>query len=97
MLNIRILYLFTGHFGPPTINIGIFLAFLIATFVSILDSIGDYYACARMADVPPPPKHAVNRGIAIEGICTALAGAVGCGHATSTIGANIGAIGITRV
>jgi nucleobase transporter 1/2 len=65
--------------------------------MSILDSIGDYYACAKVTRVPAPPKHAVNRGILIEGICTFLSGAVGCGHATSTYGGSIGAIGVTKV
>ena len=65
--------------------------------MSVLDSIGDYYACARVSRVPPPPAHAVNRGILIEGACSFLSGAVGCGHATTTYGGNIGAIGVTKV
>ena len=70
---------------------------MIATMISILDSIGDYYACAKICRVPPPPSHAVNRGIMVEGLCSFLSGAVGCGHATSTNGGCIGAIGVTRV
>lgn len=50
-----------------------------------------------MCDVPPPPAHGVNRGTAIEGFCSAIAGTIGCGHATTTNGGNIGAIGVTRV
>ncbi|OWF43864.1 solute carrier family 23 member 1-like [Mizuhopecten yessoensis] len=88
---------YPGQFGSPIFETGAFSAFLIATFISILDSIGDYYACAMICNVPPPPAHGVNRGIAIEGLCTALSGAMGCGHATSTQGGNIGAIGITKV
>ncbi|XP_069107950.1 solute carrier family 23 member 2-like [Argopecten irradians] len=88
---------YPNQFGPPSFNAGIFIAFLIATVTSILDSIGDYYACARVCDVPPPPRHAVNRGIAIEGFGSILSGMIGCGHATTTSGGNIGAIGVTRV
>ncbi|KAJ8305015.1 hypothetical protein KUTeg_018598 [Tegillarca granosa] len=88
---------FTGQFGPPSFNAAVFIAFIIATITSILDSIGDYYACARMCNVPPPPSHAVNRGIATEGLCSLLSGAVGCGAANTTIGGNIGAIGVTKV
>ena len=73
------------------------LSFSIATFYSILDSIGDYHACARVCRVPPPPAHGANRGILIEGICTTLSGFVGCGHATSTYGGVIGAIGVSKV
>ncbi|XP_033762470.1 solute carrier family 23 member 1-like [Pecten maximus] len=88
---------YPNQFGTPYVNVGFFVAFLIGTIVSILDSIGDYNACARTCNVPPPAAHGINRGIAVEGICSAISGAIGCGHATSTIGANIGAVGVTRV
>ena len=32
-----------------------------ATLAGIIESIGDYYACARLAGAPPPPVHAINR------------------------------------
>ncbi|XP_060079224.1 solute carrier family 23 member 1-like [Ylistrum balloti] len=88
---------YPGQFGKISFSISAFVGFLVATIVSILDSIGDYYACAATCNVPPPPAQGVNRGIAIEGLCSALSGAVGCGHATTTYGGNIGAIGLTRV
>lgn len=91
----RVFYL--GQFGLIRFSISAFVGFFIATIVSILDSIGDYYACATTCRVPPPPAHAVNRGIAVEGLCTTLSGAVGCGHGTTTYGGNIGAIGLTKV
>lgn len=68
-----------------------------ATFVSILDSVGDYYACARICAVSPPPTHAVNRGIAIEGLLSFVAGSTGVGHATTSYGPNLGALGLTKV
>ena len=35
---------------------------LIAGVVSsAVESVGDYYACARMAGAPQPPSHAINR------------------------------------
>ena len=64
---------------------------------SIIDSIADYYACARMCHVPPPPVHAVNRGIMIEGLMSVVSGFYGTGHGTTTYGGNIGCIGITKV
>lgn len=87
----------TGQYGSFGFDITAFVGFILATIMSILDSVGDYYACARACGVPPPPAHGLNRGIAIEGLCSAISGAVGCGHATTTYGGNIGAIGITRV
>ncbi|KAL3863267.1 hypothetical protein ACJMK2_005032 [Sinanodonta woodiana] len=88
---------YPGQFGVPAFSLPAFLGFMLATLTSILDSIGDYYACAGMCRVPPPPAHAVNRGIAIEGFCTILSGLMGTGHATTTYGGNIGAIGMTKV
>lgn len=88
---------YPGQFGPPDFSVSVFVGFLIATIISVLDSIGDYYACAKTCNVPPPPNHATNRGIAIEGLCTFLSGIMGCGHATSTYGGNVGAVGITKV
>lgn len=88
---------YPGQFGPPDFSVSVFVGFLIATMISVLDSIGDYYACAKTCNVPPPPNHATNRGIAIEGLCTFFSGIMGCGHATSTYGGNVGAVGITKV
>ncbi|XP_033745342.1 LOW QUALITY PROTEIN: solute carrier family 23 member 1-like [Pecten maximus] len=88
---------YPGQFGTPLIRGDALLGFFIATMISILDSIADYYACAMACNVPPPPAHAVNRGIAVEGFCSFLAGTLGCGHATGSYGGNIGAIRITKV
>ncbi|XP_022341468.2 solute carrier family 23 member 2-like isoform X1 [Crassostrea virginica] len=88
---------YPGMHGPVSYSTPVFLGFLTATFLSILDSIGDYYACASMSLVPPPPQHAVNRGIMVEGIGTIISGAIGASQATTTYGGNIGAIGVTRV
>ena len=62
----------------------------------MVESIGDYYACARLSGAPPPPDHAINRGILIEGIGCVLAGIWGTGTGTTSYSENIGAIGITK-
>lgn len=64
---------------------------------SMIESVGDYYACARLAGAPPPPEHAVNRGIGMEGFGSLLAGMWGSGNGTTSYSENIGAIGITKV
>ncbi|XP_063409910.1 solute carrier family 23 member 1-like [Mytilus trossulus] len=88
---------YPGQFGGIGFNSGIFVAYLTATFTSVVDSIADYYACAKMSHIPPPPVHAVNRGISVEGIMCAVSGIFGTGHGTTTFGSHIGCIGITRV
>lgn len=87
----------SGQFGSLSFSPAAMIAFLVASLLSVLDSIGDYYACARMCRVPPPPSHAVNRGITIEGLCSIISGALGCGHGTSSYGTNTGGIGISKV
>lgn len=37
------------------------IGMLSAVVASIIESIGDYYACARLSCAPPPPIHAINR------------------------------------
>lgn len=64
---------------------------------SILESVGDYYACARLAGAPPPPKHAISRGIGMEGLGSLLAGAIGTGNGTTSFSENVAALGITKV
>ncbi|XP_052225861.1 solute carrier family 23 member 1-like isoform X4 [Dreissena polymorpha] len=88
---------YPGQFGAIGFSSNALVGCLLATVLSILDSVGDYFACARACHVPPPPRHAVNRGLAVEGVCTLLSGAVGCGHATTTYAGNIGAMGLTKV
>ena len=73
------------------------LGMLTGLLASLIESVGDYHACARLSGAPPPPKHAMNRGIAAEGIGVFVAGAFGCGIDTTAYGENIGAIGITKV
>ena len=70
---------------------------LAASVSSIIESIGDYYATASICDLPPPPKHAVNRGIATEGLGALVSGLVGAGHATTSYSGTVGFIGITGV
>ena len=39
------------------------LGMLAGVLASMIESVGDYYACARLAGAPPPPAHALNRGM----------------------------------
>lgn len=53
--------------------------------------------CCIRTGAPPPPVHAINRGIGFEGLGTVLAGLWGSGNGTNTFGENVGAIGVTKV
>ncbi|BFY97984.1 hypothetical protein BsWGS_01024 [Bradybaena similaris] len=88
---------YPGKFGPMSFSAAGFISFFVATIMSVLDSIGDYNACARAVRAPPPPTYAFNRGIAVEGFMSMLSGSMGCCHATVSYGGNIGAINMTGV
>jgi len=70
--------------GAPSLSLAMFVSMLAATIASILESVGDYYAAARACVVPAPPSHAINRGIAVEGLGSVLAGLFGAGHGTTS-------------
>ncbi|ELU11132.1 hypothetical protein CAPTEDRAFT_161086, partial [Capitella teleta] len=81
----------------PTFNVASIFGMLAGVLAGMIESIGDYYAAARMSGAPPPPLHATNRGVFIEGIGCFLAGWWGSGSGTTSYSENIGAIGITKV
>ncbi|XP_062954719.1 LOW QUALITY PROTEIN: solute carrier family 23 member 1-like [Cynocephalus volans] len=88
---------YPGQWGLPTISLAGVFGIIAGVISSMVESVGDYHACARMVGAPPPPKHAINRGIGIEGLGCLLAGAWGTGNGTTSFSQNIGALGITRV
>ncbi|XP_077923574.1 solute carrier family 23 member 1 isoform X5 [Halichoerus grypus] len=85
------------QWGLPTVTAAAVLGMFSATVAGIIESIGDYYACARLAGAPPPPVHAINRGIFTEGICCIIAGLLGTGNGSTSSSPNIGVLGITKV
>ncbi|XP_053374414.1 solute carrier family 23 member 2-like isoform X2 [Mercenaria mercenaria] len=88
---------YPGQWGLPTVSTASVFGMLAGVLASMIESVGDYYACARLSGAPPPPTHAINRGIGVEGIGCILAGAWGSGNGTTSYSENIGAIGITKV
>lgn len=94
-LMLRIPYPF--QWGWPTVSLTSILAMLPALFVNIVESVANYYTCARFANLTKPPPNAVNRGIGIQGISTIFAGFLGTGSGVSSSSENVGNIGITRV
>ncbi|CAB1322939.1 unnamed protein product [Coregonus sp. 'balchen'] len=85
------------QWGLPTVSLAGVVGILAGVISSMIESVGDYHACARLSGAPPPPKHAINRGIGIEGLGCLLAGAWGTGNGTTSYSENVGALGITKV
>lgn len=89
--------LYSGQFGLPTFTVAAVLGAISGSFASVIESVGDYYACARLSGADSPPKHAINRGIFVEGLCCLLSGTFGTACGLTSFSENIGAIGITKV
>ena len=85
------------QWGWPQFGFAAFIGMFAGYLASMVESIGDYYACARMSGAPVPDKKTVNRGILFEGIGCLIAGIFGTGNGTTSYSENIGAIGLTRV
>jgi len=85
------------QWGMPQFGVAAFVGMLAGYIASMVESIGDYYACARLSGAPPPDAKTINRGITFEGIGCAIAGIFGTGNGTTSYSENIGAIGLTRV
>ncbi|XP_048099951.1 solute carrier family 23 member 2 isoform X2 [Alosa alosa] len=85
------------QWGWPTVTAAGVIGMMSAVVSSIIESIGDYYACARLSCAPPPPIHAINRGIFMEGVACVLDGVFGTGNGSTSSSPNIGVLGITKV
>ena len=88
---------YKGQWGAPTMELSTIIGMIAGVLASVIESIGDYYACAAISGAPPPPKHAINRGLGFEGFGCLLTGVWGTGCGTTSYSNNIAALGITRV
>lgn len=87
--------------GFPKFGDGIILAgslgMLAGYLGSMVESIGDYYSCARMAEAPVPTEKMISRGLGAEGVGCLIASLFQTGNGTTSYSENIGSIGLTRV
>ena len=63
------LFPFAVQWGIPTVTVAGVFGMLAGVVASAIESIGDYYACARMSGAPPPPVHAMNRDKRYDFFC----------------------------
>jgi nucleobase transporter 1/2 len=83
-------------FGSATLWAGV-LGMLAGYLASVIESIGDYYACARISEAPVPTSKMISRGIGAEGIGCFIAGILQTCNGTTSYSENIGSIGLTKV
>ncbi len=82
--------------GMPEFQIGFIVACLAAFLASMVESFGDYHACAYMAGADDPTPKQISRGIGCEGIGCLLTGLLG-GFSSTSYSENIGLIGLSKV
>jgi nucleobase transporter 1/2 len=71
---------------------------MIAGYIaSMIESIGDYYSCARISEAPVPTARMISRGLGAEGLGCLIDGILQTCNGTTSYSENIGSIGLTRV
>jgi xanthine/uracil permease len=85
------------QWGIPELTLAFAIGMFAGIVASMVESIGDYYAVARIAGIGAPSEKRINHGIGMEGIGNVFAGIMGTGNGSTSYGENIGAIGITGV
>jgi nucleobase transporter 1/2 len=63
----------------------------------MIESIGDYHSCARMACAPVPTARMISKGLGAEGLGCLIDGIFQTCNGTTSYSENIGSIGLTRV
>lgn len=84
------------NFGSVTLWAGT-VGMLAGYLASMIESVGDYYACARISESPVPTEKMISRGLGAEGLGCFIAGIMQTCNGTTSYSENIGSIGLTRV
>ncbi|GEM_PF-432523 len=85
------------QWGMPQFTAAFIVGIFAGVVASMIESVGDYFAVARIAGVGAPSEKRINHGIGMEGVGNVFAGIMGTGNGSTSYGENIGAIGITGV
>jgi len=83
------------QWGMPSVTPAFVIGMLAGVAASIVESIGDYHAVARLRNGCPSSER-MSHGIGMEGLMNVFSGVMGTGGSTS-YSENIGAIGLTGV
>ncbi|CAL8465374.1 g4910 [Coccomyxa elongata] len=85
------------QWGVPTFSWSSTLTMLAGAISAMVESLGDYYAAARICGAPVPPPQVISRAVTFQGFSCVLTGLIGSGNATTAYNENIGAMQLTRV
>ncbi|KEH35829.1 nucleobase-ascorbate transporter-like protein [Medicago truncatula] len=85
------------QWGSPTFNYGETFAMITASFVSLFESTGTFYAAARYGSATPVPPSVISRGTGWLGVASLLNGMFGCVTGSAASVENAGLLALTRV
>ncbi|WVZ19789.1 hypothetical protein V8G54_007111 [Vigna mungo] len=85
------------QWGAPTFNFGEALAMIAASFVSLFESTGAFYAAARYGSATPVPPHVIGRGAGWVGVASFFSGILGSVTGCTASVENAGLLALTRV
>nr|POE68131.1 putative nucleobase-ascorbate transporter 10 [Quercus suber] len=85
------------QWGSPTFHAGEAFAMMAASFVSLFESTGTFFATARYGSATPVPPSVIGRGVGWLGIGVLLNGMFGCVTGASASVENAGLLALTRV
>lgn len=88
---------YPGQWGSPIFSASGVLTLVAAVIPASLESIGDYFAAARLGGAPQPPPDVISRALAVEALCCVVAGLLGTTSGSTAYAENVGAISITGV
>ncbi|XP_027356939.1 putative nucleobase-ascorbate transporter 10 [Abrus precatorius] len=85
------------QWGSPTFNYGESFAMMTASFVSLFESTGTFYAAARYGSATPVPPSVISRGTGWLGVASFLNGMFGSVTGCAASVENAGLLALTRV
>ncbi|XP_052302846.1 putative nucleobase-ascorbate transporter 10 [Populus trichocarpa] len=85
------------QWGSPTFKAGEVFAMITASFVSLFESTGTFYATSRYGSATPVPPSVVSRGVGWLGIGVLLNGFFGCVTGFTASVENAGLLALTKV
>ncbi|XP_057752151.1 nucleobase-ascorbate transporter 11-like [Arachis stenosperma] len=85
------------QWGLPVFHLRTCIIMAVVSLVASVDSVGTYHMLSVRANLKPPSSGIVSRGIALEGLCSILAGLWGSGTGSTTLTENVHTIETTKV
>ena len=84
------------QWGVPRFELAFAVGMAAGVAASIIESVGDYHAVARLSGLGAPSEKRITHGIGMEGLMNVFSGVMGTSGSTS-YSENVGAIGLTGV